>query len=159
MKLTTLVFLTKKEKGNIKNICLAMKKRGFGSGKYNGSGGKVKINEDIETGAKREVFEEIGIRVKSLYKVAECRFLFSKKSELNQFCHVFFSEEWEDDLIESEEMAPEWFDVKDIPFDKMWPDDILWLPKVLEGKFLKADFIFGDDDIIESQNIVEIVNF
>ena len=28
----------------------------------------------------------------------------------------------------------------------MWPDDIHWLPKVLEGKTSRAEFLFGDDE-------------
>lgn len=38
---TTLLFLVRRdEAGTVSEICLAMKKRGFGIGKYNGVGGK-----------------------------------------------------------------------------------------------------------------------
>lgn len=30
----------------------------------------------------------------------------------------------------------------------MWPDDIYWLPHVLHGKKLEADFLFGEGDKI-----------
>jgi hypothetical protein len=29
-------------------------------------------------------------------------------------------------------MKPEWFDIEKIPYDKMWDDDIIWLPRVLK---------------------------
>jgi 8-oxo-dGTP diphosphatase/2-hydroxy-dATP diphosphatase len=50
------------EKGN--KILLGMKKRGFGVGRWNGFGGKVKEGEKIEEAVKRELKEEIGILAK-----------------------------------------------------------------------------------------------
>ncbi|MBI2030953.1 NUDIX domain-containing protein, partial [Candidatus Kaiserbacteria bacterium] len=55
MKQTTLCFLVGYDR-----MCLAMKKRGFGTGKWNGVGGKVHDGETIEQAAVREVHEEIG---------------------------------------------------------------------------------------------------
>jgi 8-oxo-dGTP pyrophosphatase MutT (NUDIX family) len=40
-------------------VLLAMKKRGFGAGKWNGVGGKVQEGEDIVVAALREIKEEI----------------------------------------------------------------------------------------------------
>ncbi|MCX6760479.1 MAG: hypothetical protein NTW46_04045 [Candidatus Nealsonbacteria bacterium] len=48
----TLVFLVKKNKGKITDICLAMKKRGFGVNRWNGVGGKLKSGESIIEAAK-----------------------------------------------------------------------------------------------------------
>ena len=159
MRNCTLLFLIKRNEGKIEEICLAMKKKGFGVGRWNGVGGKVEEGETIEEAAIRETFEEINVKVLDLKKVAELDFIFSKKTEWNQKVFAFLSEKWEGEPTESEEMDPEWFSVKDIPFDLMWPDDIFWLPKVLENNLLKAQFTFGDNDIIESQNIEIISDF
>jgi hypothetical protein len=35
----------------------------------------------------------------------------------------------------------------------MWPDDIFWLPKVLEGELIKAAFTFGEKDAILDQKV------
>ena len=43
----TLVFLIKRSQGKILEICLAMKKRGFGMNRWNGVGGKVEKDENI----------------------------------------------------------------------------------------------------------------
>ena len=54
-------------------------------------------------------------------------------------------------------MAPQWFVKLELPFKKMWPDDPLWLPLVLTGKSVEAEFIFGDNNEIldYSVNVLE----
>lgn len=155
---STLLFLIKKTNGEITDICLAMKKRGFGMNRWNGVGGKV--NQGVESIAEatiREAKEEILVEVKSLDKVAELEFYFLHNSNFNQLVHVYFTEEWLGEPQESEEMRPEWFKVNKIPFDKMWADDIFWLPEVLKGNLIKASFTFGvDDNVIDQEvNIVD----
>ena len=49
-------------------ILLAMKKRGFGIGRWNGYGGKVRSDETIEKAVERELEEEGKIKVKSFEK-------------------------------------------------------------------------------------------
>lgn len=159
MKSSTLLFLIKRNENKLEEICLAMKKRGFGVGRWNGVGGKVEQGESIEDACKREAFEEVGVKVFDLKKVAELDFIFSTKPEWNQKVHTYFCEKWEGDPTESEEMNPKWFLIKYIPFDSMWPDDIFWLPKVLEEQSVKAEFTFGEDDIIEDQKLSVISSF
>jgi hypothetical protein len=50
-------------------------------------------------------------------------------------------------------MAPKWFSVNKLPFDNMWSDDKDWLPEVLKGNFVKADFYFDDHDKVIRQEI------
>eukprot|EP00047_Mylnosiga_fluctuans_P013933 m.34239 g.34239 ORF g.34239 m.34239 type:complete len:76 (+) comp5193_c0_seq2:48-275(+) len=35
-------------------------------------------------------------------------------------------------------MAPEWFALDAIPFDRMWADDKIWMPMLLEGGCMRA---------------------
>jgi 8-oxo-dGTP pyrophosphatase MutT (NUDIX family) len=58
MKQTNICFLMKDGQ-----VLLGMKKRGFGSGKWNGFGGKLKEGEDPRDAMVREIKEEIGISV------------------------------------------------------------------------------------------------
>lgn len=154
----TLVFLVKKFQGQISDICLAMKRRGFGVGRWNGVGGKIDgQDKTIEDGARREAKEEIGVEVKDLKKVAELSFYFPQNPGWDQLVHAYFCERWNSDPIESEEMKPQWFSVSEIPYRKMWPDDRFWLPEVLKGDLLKATFKFGENDVILEKE-VNIVN-
>jgi len=54
--------------------------------------------------------------------------------------------DWEGEIKETEEMKPKWFDINSIPYEEMWVDDKFWLPQVLEGKKIKAKFVFGQDN-------------
>jgi 8-oxo-dGTP pyrophosphatase MutT (NUDIX family) len=156
---STLVFLIKQESNKVSEVCLAMKKRGFGMGRWNGVGGKVENGESIEQAGIRETHEEIGVKIEKLKKVGELEFYFSNNPAWDQLVTVFFCYEWTGDPKESEEMNPEWFKVENVPFDHMWPDDRFWLPNVLSGKLVKGSFTFGEGDIIISQNLKSIDSF
>jgi 8-oxo-dGTP pyrophosphatase MutT (NUDIX family) len=153
MKNTTLLFLVKRTNGTVSEICLAMKKRGFGIGRWNGVGGKVSENETVEDAARREAEEEISVKVGELRKVADLTFRFALKPEWDQLTHVYFCESWEGEPAESEEMKPAWYSVSQIPFESMWPDDPFWLPRVIAGETISADFTFGEGDVILQKEV------
>ncbi|MDP3882731.1 MAG: 8-oxo-dGTP diphosphatase [Candidatus Staskawiczbacteria bacterium] len=156
MRQTTLCLLLKENE-----ILLAMKKRGFGQGRWNGAGGKFdpeKGDKTILEAAIRETKEEIGVEIKNPDKVAVFHFRFQDKEEWNQDVSLFVVKEWEGEPSESEEMMPKWFEFKDIPYKDMWPDDIHWMPHILEGKKLEANFLFGAGDKILDYNLNIIRN-
>lgn len=141
-----------------KEILLAMKKRGFGEGFWNVSGGKLKLGEERSVAAAREVYEEVGISVSDLRQVAEVEFYFLNKPEWGQRVIGFIADEWTGEPKETDEMAPKWFHYEDIPYDQMWADDRIWLPMVLEGKKIEGEFLFGDNNDILEYNIREITD-
>jgi len=148
MKRTNLCFLVKETE-----VLLAMKKRGFGAGKWNGVGGKVLPEETVEQSVRREAEEEIGVSVGELQQVATLTFSFLAKPEWNQRCEVFLATDWEGEPAEGEEMAPRWFAFDAIPYAEMWVDDPLWLPRVLAGELLEADFAFTEDQALHSYEV------
>lgn len=150
MKQATLCLLIKDQE-----ILLAMKKRGFGVGRWNGAGGKFdsKIDKNILEAAIRETKEEIGVDVKNPEKFGLFHFRFPHKSEWDQDVHLFISKDWTGEPTESEEMLPKWFSIKDIPYGQMWPDDTYWMPHILKGKKVEANFIFGPEDKILEHNL------
>jgi len=151
-KICTLVFLRRGDE-----ICLAMKKRGFGAGRWNGAGGKVEPGESIEAGMIRECQEEIGVRPLAYTKVAIHDFRGLKDGEpWGNIGHTYICNKWEGEPAETEEMAPQWFAITDIPYDDMWQDDKLWLPLVLDGKLLETRFQFDEQDTITEMAINEV---
>lgn len=157
MQDATLCFLLR---GNPpREVLLGFKKTGFGSDKYNGFGGKVEPGETIAAAAARELSEEAGVAVDpaKLRRVAHLTFLFPVKTEFNQVVHVFVAQAWQGDPAESREMRPAWFNVDEIPFDRMWDDDAYWLPLVLRGKKVRATFWYRDDN--ERVDTAEILDW
>lgn len=155
---STIIFLVKKENDHISEILLAMKKRGFGQDKWNGTGGKVEPGETIEQAACREALEEIGVSIEQLQKMAEIDFFFPDNPAWNQKTHIFLCDAWQGQPIESEEMKPQWFDVANIPLEKMWVDDEFWLPEILAGKKLKANISFNANGQIQEKDIQVLTN-
>lgn len=134
-------------------ILLAMKKRGFGVGKWNAPGGKVHPGElPIDTAA-RETTEEVGIIPQGLIEVARINFYFAQKPEWNQQVIGFLAASWTGEPTETEEMKPQWFKYSDIPYSQMWADDYIWLPRVLAGQKVTGDFLFGENNNIIEHNL------
>ena len=124
-------------------ILLSRKKRGFGMGKINGIGGKVEPGETIEEGLLRESFEEASIIPIDYEKRAEIIFDEPFKGEqIKVIMNVFVASCIKGEPIESEEVEPMWFSLDTIPYNKMFEDDIIWLPEIIAGKKFKANFKF-----------------
>jgi mutator protein MutT len=148
MKQTTILFLLKDDK-----ILLAMKKRGFGAGKWNGVGGKLDVGETAEQAAIRETQEEIGVTPLNLEKVAHHTFKVPSFGDGNLISHTFVARQWQGEPTETEEMAPKWFAINEIPYDQMWEDDKFWLPDVLAGNKLVCNFDFDDKDTMLNKDV------
>ncbi len=143
MKLSTLCFLLKDDQ-----ILLAMKKRGFGEGKWNGVGGKVNTaaGETVEQCALREMKEEIGVAADEgdLEPMGMLRFRSIFEDALNWDVRIFFLHAWRGEPRESEEVRPQWFPAAHLPFAEMWPDDRHWFPYLLAGKRMEGEFFFNE---------------
>ncbi len=120
-------------------VLLIRKKRGFGAGKINGVGGRVEPGERPEEAAVREVFEEVGVRVRSLEPAGTLEF-YSADSEPDWLIHVFLSRDFEGEPRESEEASPRWYRLGELPFEEMWEDDRVWLRYALSGKRVEGRF-------------------
>lgn len=152
MKQATLVLITRGDE-----VLLAMKKRGFGAGWWNGVGGKPNIGESIQVAAVRECEEEISVTPRNLKQVAKLNFEFpDKQSEWNQQVIVYTTKTWSGKPTESEEMSPKWFKFSEVPYDQMWSDDKYWLPQILAGKRIKGDFSFDESKALVKCSVEEL---
>lgn len=154
LKIATIMLLIKKDK-----VLLAMKKRGFGVGKWNGTGGKVKDGESIADAAIRETIEEINVTPLNINKVAVFKYYFPLNNNFGLEVHAFTTSEWTGTPLESEEMRPKWFNIKDVPYNEMWWDDKYWMPLVFSGKLVKGSFMFGENDALEDYYLDEVKSF
>lgn len=136
-------------------VLLGMKKRGFGVGRWNGFGGKVQDGETIEGATLREIKEEAGIIATGLERRGIIDFEFKGNPEILEV-HIFKGNGIDGKLQESEEMKPQWFNVNEIPFTSMWPDDKHWFPLFLQDKKFRGKFLFDDNDNILEMKLGEV---
>ncbi|MBM4389213.1 MAG: 8-oxo-dGTP diphosphatase [Deltaproteobacteria bacterium] len=136
-------------------VLLGMKKRGFGAGRWNGFGGKLLEGETIRDAVVREMREEIGVVPTNHEEVGIIDFRFQHKPGEVLEVHVFRATKFTGAPTESEEMRPQWFEERTIPYDEMWSDDRHWVPLFLSGKKFKGRFLFDETDNILEQELEE----
>jgi ADP-ribose pyrophosphatase YjhB (NUDIX family) len=151
VKLLTLLYLQRPGE-----VLLAMKKRGFGEGRWNGVGGKVELGETVRAAAIRECREEIGVT--PLQPRLAGKLTFYDKADPD-FCHhtvIYVTERWQGEPGETEEMRPQWFAIDQIPYGQMWPDDGFWLPVLLEGKRFEGTFTIDGNTVADDYRLREV---
>lgn len=133
MQIVTLMYLLRGDE-----VLLAMKKRGFGQGKWNAPGGKADPGETPKATAIRECEEEIGVTPTNIQFLGDIQFYMPHVPGFEgHHIHIFTATKWLGEPTESEEMRPEWFNRNHLPFDEMWPADRRWLPEALNGKYIR----------------------
>lgn len=133
-------------------VLLGCKKTGFGAGRWNALGGKIEAFETPLEGALRELQEECGLEASRGQEVARVFVDYlhtGRKVEL----FVFRVEEITGTLCETSEMNVDWILIEEVPYQKMWVNDQYWLPFVLNGKTLRARFVFQDDETLIEKDI------
>ena len=152
MRIATLCILLKDG-----NVCLGLKKRALGSGKYNFFGGGVEDGETKEQAALRELREEAGgVRATKYEKVAIMTYHFPAEPHNDHEVHTYLVTEWEGEPKETDEMTVEWFSRDKIPYDRMWHNDRYWVPAVLEGKKVRGKVVHDGKTTIKKN--IEIIN-
>ncbi len=127
-------------------VLLINKKTGLGAGLVNAPGGRIEVAETALEAAIRECEEETGITPEEPREVGRLNFQFADGYSLRGY--VFFADSYHGDMKKTVEADPFWIPVTEIPYDKMWADDAIWLPKALEGSYVSGDFIFEDKKML-----------
>jgi len=138
----TLVFVIRQGE-----ILLIRKKRGLGAGKINGPGGRIDPGETPRRCAVRELREELGATPCSMRAMGELRFQFVDGYGIHVY--VFRADAYVGIPRESPEAIPLWTPLEDLPYDQMWADDRLWLPRMLRGEQLDGRFLFDGDQLLD----------
>lgn len=131
-------------------VLLGEKLTGIGQGKVVAPGGKSEEGESPERTAVREIHEEVGLTVAAehLQPVGEISYPFLGRPELSQRSFVFIARNFEGTVRPSREIDARWWRVRDIPYDRMWADAVLWLPKALGGEFVRATIEIKSDNSV-----------
>ncbi|NNE93845.1 MAG: 8-oxo-dGTP diphosphatase [Verrucomicrobiales bacterium] len=143
--LANLVFIVRESR-----VLLIHKKTGLGKGKINGPGGKLEEGETAIEAAVREVQEELLITPTGLEEMGILRFAFVDGLHLQ--VTVFRAGGYENgEPTETREAKPEWFEFEKIPYERMWADDVHWLPQMLAGRKFDARFDFDEEEMLSRQ--------
>lgn len=139
-------------------VLLIRKKRGLGEGKLVPPGGHVEPGEQPVHACVRELEEELHITPTLPEERGVIDFQF--RSGLAMRVHVFFSSSFAGRETETDEAIPVWCERSALPYDEMWQDDPLWLPHVLDGRSVRAQFLFDDDTMlfgnVEAQSLIQV---
>ena len=112
----------------------------------NGPGGRIEKGETAEQAAIRETQEEVGITPTGVEWAGELRFQFKDGYSLH--CTVYRASGWSGELVETEEAKPFWSRTDAIPYERMWADDVHWMPKFLAGEKFQGWFEFDHDRML-----------
>ncbi len=143
MTKAVIVYLSRNRNGK-QEVCLGRKLTGHGVGKWNGFGGKVEANESFEEAAVRELFEESGVQVQ-IGNLRLAAMIDYKEDAGDWQVAVFTAEDHQGEPSISTEMEPIWFETNNVPYSEMWPNDKIWLGKVLSGEKFRATFWHNKD--------------
>ncbi len=151
IKRTVLVFVF-----NGDDLLMIKKKRGQGAGKINVPGGKIQPGESEEDAAKRETLEETGISPGKLSLAGKLEFYFQDGSSWDNVCSVFVTNESTGELLkESTECNAFWVNSGEIPLEKMWASDRLWLPLLKNRKPFHRIYVFDHNDQVIEEKIIK----
>jgi 8-oxo-dGTP diphosphatase len=128
-------------------VLLIHKKRGLGAGKINGPGGRMEPGETARECAVREVEEELLIRAQGVTRAGTLHFQFLDGYSIQ--AEVFTATGYEGEPTETEEAIPLWVPINELPYDRMWADDPLWVPLMLAGKPFVGYFVFDADNMLD----------
>lgn len=129
-------------------VLLILKKRGLGAGKINGPGGRLDPGETPRDCATREVQEELRVTPTSVRDAGELLFQFVDGHSIHGY--VFRADDCVGEPQETDEAEPRWTPVDQIPYDRMWADDALWMPHLLAGRYFLGRFLFDGDRMVWS---------
>ncbi len=151
MKLATLCYL--RQNGKTLMVHRVKKPNDIHEGKWNGLGGKFEPGETPEECARREIFEESGLRANKLALKGLLTFpLFARDEDWYAF--VFVASELEGSLIDSPEGDLQWIEDAKLAELNLWEGDRIFLPWLDRPGFFSGKFVYQDGKLVEHSAVL-----
>ncbi|MDE1860620.1 MAG: 8-oxo-dGTP diphosphatase [Candidatus Micrarchaeota archaeon] len=139
-------------------LVLKLATRGISKGKWNGPGGKLDPGETPKQCAIREVFEETGLEMRDPFFHGRLRFHMGGSKKLAVLGYLFSTRKFSGKLRSTEEGKVMWFKTNGLPYEKMWDDDKVWMPMMLDGRKFDAHFYYGKGNKKVKRCIIKLRN-
>lgn len=138
-------------------LLLIQKLRGQGEGFWNVPGGKLLPEESFEQAAVRETHEETGFTPEDLKFAGQLEFIFPTGAKSwSNVCKVFTAHSFSGSHIpRTPECTSFWHSFDALPFEKFWPSDRVWIPKLLAGEMFSFVFHFDSKNQVISSSDFE----
>lgn len=145
---------------NEKTLYLARKQRGKGEGLLNGFGGSFEPEKDrtLDDCLDREGLEEWEIKVLDKEKLGIVEFRFIGKNYVIEM-HIYRVNRYEGtptDVPGQDSRDPKEYDLKELPYKRMWAGDRIWFPMFLGRKKFRGKVLYEDPLNIREHDIVEV---
>lgn len=142
MKIATLAIITR---GNKVLLGLKKGKPKVGEGTLNGPGGHLEPGETIVECLVRETWEEVGIVLNPL-KVEKAAVITFYAGGIPDFeVHIYSTSDFIGEPHETESMIPDWYDVNNLPFERMLESDKVWFPLIVQdNKTFRANVCYRE---------------
>ena len=116
----------------------------IGGKTLNAPGGKCDGDESPIQSAIRETFEEVGIKLfpECLEKIAVITFYAAGVPDFE--VHTYLTSKFEGEPVATKEMVPAWFEVTNLPLERMLESDRSWFPKALPGEKFRASVYYRE---------------
>ena len=146
MKLATLCYV--RNAGRTLMIHRIKKQNDMHAGKWNGLGGKLEPGETPEECAIREIREESGLIVRNPLLKGFLTFpMFDGKDDWYAF--VFLVNEFEGELIDSQEGLLRWIPDGELLDLNLWAGDLIFIPWLQRPGFFSGQFVYQDGDLVD----------
>lgn len=133
----------------IKNgqILLCMKKRWFWKWLLNSAWWKLEDCESMEECMVRELKEETNLETNIgwIEMAWILYFHFPDNPSWSNECHIFRINDFSGEAKETEEMLPKWYNLDQIPYELMWKDDPIWLPRIIAWESIEYELYFDKE--------------
>jgi 8-oxo-dGTP diphosphatase len=113
------------------------------AGRLNGPGGKVEPDESPAASAVREVGEETGLRLEEVRACGRLDLVYGEPVTRRILVHVFECERF-GGRVRGREGRLRWYPEARLPYERMWPDNLYWLPCVLAGGTVEGSCRYDD---------------
>lgn len=121
-------------------------------------GGGVEANETSLEAASRELWEEAGLKGEDFRKLGNMIFRFPNEHMIDMDIFVCrpigeFQQEHEGKETGLQELA--YYDINNLPYERMWPTDAQWLQYAFEGVYFNGMLEF-ETDMLEISRMPEL---